>query len=718
MNRKLRVLASVAVLLVAADIAAALELQVDIGATGQVVKAGWTEWSEPRLDPGPPSAQKVFGDVAVTLTQTGGNGLAFRNGTGGELTADLVCVDNGVGNVTISMTISGLAPGDYIITTYHNYIFDTAAILDIKVNGVLKVSGLAATVRVANDALAASATFEFTSSDSNDVIEFASTNGANVPLNGFRLLKKVPTMGFVSAASSGFEYVSPAVLEIVLHDREEGQTYTVDYAVTAGTATGGGVDYSLIGTCDCDFDNSSRVDFRDIAELAQNWLSQAPLNIADLTDDNNVNLGDYAVCAWEWGDICDSNHIIFRPGQTTKKIRFGIMADLLTEGDETIIVGLSNPTGPDATLGAVTQHTYTIVESQPSVAFETSTGLGAESTTPATIAVSLSHIWSETVTVQYAMGGTATGGGVDYNDLTGGTLQFDPGQVTNYINIDIVDDNETEPDETIILTLFNPVNAGLGAITQHTYTIYDDETGVTWDGLTWYYTDFIAGPFVNELGQLEWDPDKGGQFVTRIPTQDFSNPGDKVEIAYWWLTDGNTPCNNVDDCYSCPRCTGDIRCISGTSDFRAGLFEADGEYIEHDVYDVKNDVFAGYKGYNFRFGPNMRAYPTRWVDCDDEVHKTGNFAKKPVDSSNLMTTNDGLMEYIPGFELPPGEWSLWTISIERTSSSSVRLSITLNGTTYTDTDDSGSDQPQKIDVFGIHMRNGRDYHRLVLDRVP
>ncbi|MHC4620626.1 MAG: hypothetical protein ACYTEQ_23000 [Planctomycetota bacterium] len=73
-------------LLVAADIAAALELKVDIGATDQVVKAGWTEWSEPRLDPGPPSAQKAFGDVTVALTQTGG-----------ELTGELVCVDNQVG---------------------------------------------------------------------------------------------------------------------------------------------------------------------------------------------------------------------------------------------------------------------------------------------------------------------------------------------------------------------------------------------------------------------------------------------------------------------------------------------------------------------------------------------------------------------------------------------------------------------------------------------
>jgi hypothetical protein len=153
-HKKLTFLFGLVALVGVANIAVAIELQVDIGATGQAVKVDWTEWSEPRLDPGPPSAQKIFGDVTVTLTQTGGNGLAFRNGSGGELTGDLVRVDNGVGNVTITMTISGLAPGEYTITTYHNYIFDTAAVLDIRVDGELKVSGLAVTLGAANDDLA------------------------------------------------------------------------------------------------------------------------------------------------------------------------------------------------------------------------------------------------------------------------------------------------------------------------------------------------------------------------------------------------------------------------------------------------------------------------------------------------------------------------------------------------------------------------------------
>jgi hypothetical protein len=283
--------------------------------------------------------------------------------------------------------------------------------------------------------------------------------------------------------------------------------------------------------------------------------------------------------------------------------------------------------------------------------------------------------------------------------------------------MDIVDDVfEEVPDETIQLTLSNPSsNAKLAIQNQHTYTIIDNEAGVAWDGLTWYYSeDPPTALFVNEYGQLEWSPEKGGQFITRLPEHRLSQAGDIVELTYWWMTDGDHDC---EDCFACPDgCYDDsIECIAGTSDMRAGLFEADGEYITADGFDTSSSIFSGYKGYAFRFGPNMKAGPTRWVDCHDEVHKTGNFQKKPESLSNLMTSNDGLEDYIPGFELPPGEWSLWTISLERLSSSRVRTSITLNDRTYTWTDSSSSGQPSKIDVFAIHMRNGRPYSILALD---
>ncbi|MHC4866359.1 MAG: discoidin domain-containing protein, partial [Planctomycetota bacterium] len=254
----------------------------------------------------------------------------------------------------------------------------------------------------------------------------------------------------------------------------------------------------------------------------------------------------------------------------------------------------------------------------------------------------------------------------------------------------------------------------LGSITEHTYTIVDNEQGTYWDGLTWFYSGNMADFFVNVDDDLEWAPQGGEEYITRIPDRPLSSVGNIVEISYFWLTDGQHDCA---DCFSCSLYChdDDITCIAGTSDMRFGMFEADGEWVEDDGFAVtSSSIFAGYKGYNWRFGPNMLAGPTRWVDCTSEVHKTGNFAKKPQSSSALMYTNEGLKAYIPGFELPPGEWSVFTASLERTSSSNIRMSITLNDRTYTDNDGSTSEQPSKIDVIAMHMRNHRPYSRLVL----
>src|SRR5205814_9324497 len=99
-----------------------------------------------------------------------------------------------------------------------------------------------------------------------------------------------------------------------------------------------------------------------------------------------------------------------------------------------------------------------------------------ESVTPANLAVSLSAASGRTVTVNYAVtGGTASGGGVDYT-LASGTLTFAPGITTQNIAIGIVDDALNEANETILLTLSNPINAALGSITTHTYTITDDDS--------------------------------------------------------------------------------------------------------------------------------------------------------------------------------------------------------------------------------------------------
>ena len=146
--------------------------------------------------------------------------------------------------------------------------------------------------------------------------------------------------------------------------------------------------------------------------------------------------------------------------------------------------------------------------------------------------------------------------------------------------------------------------------------------GVEWDGTVWYLESDPERLFVNSDGDLEWTPKGRERFVTNIPTQCLSHVGDVVEKTYMFMSDGKHDC---EDCLKCPDSCfdDDITCLAGTSDIRVGFFQSVPR-------DGDSDGYKGFKGYNFRFGPNMMAGPTRLVDCTDEVHKTGMFGKKPA----------------------------------------------------------------------------------------
>ncbi|MGB2762290.1 MAG: DUF2341 domain-containing protein, partial [Minisyncoccales bacterium] len=118
----------------------------------------------------------------------------------------------------------------------------------------------------------------------------------------------------------------------------------------------------------------------------------------------------------------------------------------------------------------------------PSIQFTSTSSSGAESSTPAQLELTLSAVFGENVTVDYAVtNGTATGSGTDYT-LASGTATITAGNTTTAIDatFDIIDDSIDESDETIEVTISNPVNASLGTNTVHTYTITDNDTaGVT-----------------------------------------------------------------------------------------------------------------------------------------------------------------------------------------------------------------------------------------------
>ena len=103
---------------------------------------------------------------------------------------------------------------------------------------------------------------------------------------------------------------------------------------------------------------------------------------------------------------------------------------------------------------------------------------GNSGTATLTFTVTLSRASAQTVTVGYADAGTGTAtSGTDYT-LTAGTLTFAAGTTTQTIDVMVTGDVLDEADETIALTLSNPVNATLATATG-TGTVTDDDATPT-----------------------------------------------------------------------------------------------------------------------------------------------------------------------------------------------------------------------------------------------
>lgn len=144
-----------------------------------------------------------------------------------------------------------------------------------------------------------------------------------------------------------------------------------------------------------------------------------------------------------------------------------------------------------ATAGASGAKTYTAASSAklagylvalrsgavPSVSLDKAASSAWEANGTARFWANLSVPSQLAVSVSYAIGGTASGAGVDHT-LASGTLTFAAGQTSKGINASVVNDATAEPNETVIITLSGPANATLGAIPVATHTIVNDDTTI------------------------------------------------------------------------------------------------------------------------------------------------------------------------------------------------------------------------------------------------
>ena len=128
---------------------------------------------------------------------------------------------------------------------------------------------------------------------------------------------------------------------------------------------------------------------------------------------------------------------------------------------------------------AVVTATFTATPSTqlPTVAFDAATYTVGEADGSALITVTLQNPPTQTITVDYAtFDGTALAGS-DYLTASG-TLTFTPGTTWLTFTVAILDDDLSEGEESLTLSLSQPVNGTLGLFDTATLTIVDDDVKV------------------------------------------------------------------------------------------------------------------------------------------------------------------------------------------------------------------------------------------------
>ena len=159
--------------------------------------------------------------------------------------------------------------------------------------------------------------------------------------------------------------------------------------------------------------------------------------------------------------VTTTGQIVFGVGETSKEIRVPVRGDLDDEPDEAFSIVLSNPVG--ATIGTGTA-TGTIIDndaSQSASIADAAIVEGDNGVTYLAFTVTLSLPASGTTTVDFASADGSAIAGQDYLPVSG-QVSFAAGETSKMILIPVIGDDLSEANETLTVTLSNPVGTAIG----------------------------------------------------------------------------------------------------------------------------------------------------------------------------------------------------------------------------------------------------------------
>ena len=217
--------------------------------------------------------------------------------------------------------------------------------------------------------------------------------------------------------------------------------------------------------------------------------SEATVSMDYLTD---AGITAYPAPAFELAEagsdfVHKEGTLTFAPGETSKTIRVSLLADTLSEAAEAVVVTMGNPVnvafelrggsdecpwgGCDASaccdcgiiLDGAQDPTLAVADAEI-----------AEDGGTLTFSATLSAESASDVTVSYATSDGTAVAGDDY-EAASGMLTFAAGETEHEIEVAVLDDIVEEPDESLTLTLSDPVNAALGDAVAKGTILDDDE---------------------------------------------------------------------------------------------------------------------------------------------------------------------------------------------------------------------------------------------------
>ena len=186
---------------------------------------------------------------------------------------------------------------------------------------------------------------------------------------------------------------------------------------------------------------------------------------------------DYMTVNASAKDNADYRHakgrVVFKPGVTEQTIEIAIMGDAIDEIDETFRVLLAGPIGANLAVDSVLG---TIIDDDASPILtvgDTASVEGNSGITNFLFPVTLNAPSEKIVSVDYS---TLDGDAVVPSDFTAisGVVTFSAGETAKSIVVAVNGDVDTEADESFVLSLQNPVNVVLGAISAEGLIVDDD----------------------------------------------------------------------------------------------------------------------------------------------------------------------------------------------------------------------------------------------------